>query len=87
MTNTIRRLRLLKRMESNHLTTSLTEEHAEKDLESACDRIENLGLQKKLDAKNCPNTQEELVQVPEFAKLYQVLCEKGIPSSTVEIMV
>ena len=87
MTKTIRRLRLLKRMESNPLSISLTEEHAEKDLESTCDRIENLGLQKKLDAKNCPNTQKELVQVPEFAKLYQVLCEKGIPSSTVEIMV
>lgn len=74
MTNTFTRLSLLSHMEAAGLGKELTGKFPEELLEQACSRAEEFSLQERLRACQHTSLQTELVEVPEFARLYQVLC-------------
>ena len=74
MTNTLTRLSLLSHMEATGFEKELTEKFSEKLLAQACSRAEEFNLLDRLRAGQNTVLQTELVEVPEFAQLYQALC-------------
>ena len=79
MTNTLKHLALLARMESSGLKLGLTGKFPEDALDQTCERVETFQLQNRLRTGN-DNTQiqKELVRTPEFAALYHALCNDGV---------
>lgn len=75
MTNTFTRLSLLSHMEAAGFKKELTGNFPEELLWHACSRAEEFSLQERLRACQHTSLQTELVEVPEFARLYQTLCE------------
>lgn len=64
-------LSLLSRMERDGLQLRFTGEFPEEILDQTCKKIEDMGLQEKLRKEEATQIQRELIQVPEFAELYQ----------------
>ena len=79
MTNTLKHLALLARMESSGLKLGLTGKFPEDALDQTCERVETFQLQNRLRTGN-DNTQIQkvLVRTPEFAALYHALCNDGV---------
>lgn len=74
MMNSLNHLSLLSHMEADGLKQELTGKFSEELLEQACNRAEEFNLQERLRAGQSTRLQTELVEVPEFAQLYQALC-------------
>ena len=71
MTNTLKHLALLARMESSGLKLGLTGKFPEDALDQTCERVESFQLQNRLRTGNDnAQIQKELVRTPEFAALY-----------------
>lgn len=76
MTNTLKHLSLLTRMENSGLKPRLTGKFPEDVLDQTCERVETFQLQDRLRAGNDnAQIQKELVRTPEFAMLYRALCD------------
>ena len=76
MTNTLKHLSLLTRMENSGLKPRLTGKFPEDALDQACGRVETFQLQARLRTGNDNvQIQKELVRTPEFAMLYRALCD------------
>lgn len=76
MTNTLKHLALLARMESSGLKLGLTGKFPEDALDQTCERVETFQLQDRLRAgDDNAQIQKELVRTPEFAMLYRALCD------------
>lgn len=76
MTNTLKHLSLLTRMENSGLKPRLTGKFSEDALDQACGRVETFQLQARLRTGNDNvQIQKELVRTPEFAMLYRALCD------------
>ena len=76
MTNTLKHLALLVRMESSGLKLGLTGKFPEDALDQTCERVETFQLQARLRTGNDNvQIQKELVRTPEFAMLYRALCD------------
>ena len=74
MTNTLKHLSLLTRMENSGLKPRLTGKFPEDALDQACGRVETFQLQARLRTGNDNvQIQKELVRTPEFAMLYRAL--------------
>ena len=68
MTNTLKHLALLARMESSGLKLGLTGKFPEDALDQTCERVESFQLQNRLRTGNDnAQIQKELVRTPEFA--------------------
>lgn len=79
MTNTLKHLALLARMESSGLKLGLTGKFPEDALDQTCERVESFQLQNRLRTGNDnAQIQKELVRTPEFAALYHALCNDGV---------
>lgn len=87
MTNTLKHLALLARMESSGLKLGLTGKFPEDALDQTCERVETFQLQNRLRTGN-DNTQiqKELVRMPEFAALYYALCNDGVDDRSITSM-
>lgn len=87
MTNTLKHLALLARMESSGLKLGLTGKFPEDALDQTCERVESFQLQNSLRTGN-DNTQiqKELVRTPEFAALYHALCNDGVDDRSITSM-
>lgn len=87
MTNTLKHLALLARMESSGLKLGLTGKFPEDALDQTCERVETFQLQNRLRTGN-DNTQiqKELVRTPEFAALYHALCNDGVDDRSITSM-
>lgn len=87
MTNTLKHLALLARMESSGLKLGLTGKFPEDALDQTCERVESFQLQNRLRTGN-DNTQiqKELVRTPEFAALYHALCNDGVDDRSITSM-
>lgn len=87
MTNTLKHLALLARMESSGLKLGLTGKFPEDALDQTCERVETFQLQNRLRTGN-DNTQiqKELVRTPEFAALYYALCNDGVDDRSITSM-
>ena len=79
-------LSLLSRMERDGLQLRFTGEFPEEILDQTCKKIEDMGLQEKLRKEEATQIQRELIQVPEFAELYQALCAHGVEVSVIHTM-
>ena len=88
MTNTLKHLALLARMESSGLKLGLTGKFPEDALDQTCERVETFQLQNRLRTGN-DNTQiqKELVRTPEFAALYHALCNDGVDDRSITSIV
>ena len=76
MTNTLKHLSLLTRMENSGLKPRLTGKFPEDALDQTCERVETFQLQDRLRAgDDNAQIQKELVRTPEFAMLYRALCD------------
>lgn len=76
MTNTLKHLSLLTRMENSGLKPRLTGKFPEDVLDQTCERVETFQLQDRLRAgDDNAQIQKELVRTPEFAMLYRALCD------------
>ena len=76
MTNTLKHLSLLTRMENSGLKPRLTGKFPEDALDQTCERVETFQLQARLRTGNDNvQIQKELVRTPEFAMLYRALCD------------
>ena len=87
MTNTLKHLALLARMESSGLKLGLTGKFPEDALDQTCERVESFQLQNRLRTGN-DNTQiqKELVRTPEFAMLYRALCDHAANDEAITSM-
>lgn len=74
-------LSLLSRMGRDGLQLRFTGEFPEEILDQTCKKIEDMGLQEQIRKEEATQIQRELIQVPEFAELYQALCAHGIAVS------
>ena len=79
-------LSLLSRMGRDGLQLRFTGEFPEEILDQTCKKIEDMGLQEKLRKEEATQIQRELIQVPEFAELYQALCAHGVEVSVIYTM-
>ena len=79
-------LSLLSRMGRDGLQLRFTGEFPEEILDQTCKKIEDMGLQEKLRKEEATQIQRELIQVPEFAELYQALCAQGVEVSVIHTM-
>ena len=79
-------LSLLSRMGRDGLQLRFTGEFPEEILDQTCKKIEDMGLQEKLRKEEATQIQRELIQVPEFAELYQALCAHGVEVSVIHTM-
>lgn len=68
------------------LQLRFTGEFPEEILDQTCKKIEDMGLQEKLRKEEATQIQRELIQVPEFAELYQALCAQGVEVSVIHTM-
>ena len=76
MTNTLKHLSLLTRMENSGMKPRLTGKFPEDALDQTCERVETFQLQDRLRAgDDNVQIQKELVRTPEFAMLYRALCD------------
>lgn len=73
MTNTMKHLSLLGRMETDGLMLSLTGLFSENELDGACEKVERLELQARLKKNRSSQIQRKLVECGEFADLYSCL--------------
>ena len=74
MTNTMKHLSLLGRMETDGLMLSLTGLFSENELDGACEKVERLELQVRLKKNRSSQIQRKLVECGELADLYLALC-------------
>ena len=79
-------LSLLSRMGRDGLQLRFTGEFPEEILDQTCKKIEDMGLQEQIRKEEATQIQRELIQVPEFAELYQALCAHGIAVSVIQTM-
>ena len=87
MTNTLKHLALLARMESSGLKLGLTGKFPEDALDQTCERVESFQLQNRLRTGNDnAQIQKELVRTPEFAALYHALCNDGVDDRSITSM-
>lgn len=86
MTNTMKHLSLLGRMEADGLNLRLTGLFSEDELDGACERVERLQLQARLKESSSSRIQRELVRCSEFADLYRALCACEIEDDRIEPM-
>ena len=68
------------------LQLRFTGEFPEEILDQTCKKIEDMGLQEQIRKEEATQIQRELIQVPEFAELYQALCAHGIAVSVIQTM-
>lgn len=86
MTNTMKHLSLLGRMETDGLMLSLTGLFSENELDGACEKVERLELQARLKKNRSSQIQRKLVECGEFADLYHALCTCEIEDDRIEPM-
>lgn len=87
MTNTLKHLTLLTRMENSGLKPRLTGKFPEDALDQACGRVETFQLQARLRTGNDNvQIQKELVRTPEFAMLYRALCDHAADDEAITNM-
>lgn len=87
MTNTLKHLSLLTRMENNGLKPRLTGKFPEDALDQTCERVETFQLQDRLRAgDDNAQIQKELVRTPEFAMLYRALCDHAADDEAISGM-
>ena len=87
MTNTLKHLSLLTRMENSGLKPRLTGKFPEDALDQACGRVETFQLQDRLRAgDDNAQIQKELVRTPEFAMLYRALCDHAADDEAISGM-
>lgn len=86
MTNTMKHLSLLSRMETDGLMLSLTGLFTENELDGACEKVERLELQARLKKNRSSQIQRELVECGEFTDLYHALCTCEIEDDRIEPM-
>lgn len=87
MTNTLKHLSLLTRMENSGLKLGLTGNFSEDALDQTCERVESFQLQDRLHAgKESRKIQKELVRTPEFAALYRALCDSEVDDQPITSM-
>lgn len=87
MTNTLKHLSLLTRMENSGLKSRLTGKFPEDALDQACERVETFQLQDRLRAgDDNAQIQKELVRTPEFAMLYRALCDHAADDEAISGM-
>lgn len=87
MTNTLKHLSLLTRMENSGLKLGLTGNFSEDALDQTCERVESFQLQDRLHAgKESGKIQKELVRTPEFAALYRALCDSEVDDQPITSM-
>ena len=86
MTNTMKHLSLLGRMETDGLMLSLTGLFSENELDGACEKVERLELQVRLKKNRSSQIQRKLVECGEFADLYHALCTCEIEDDRIEPM-
>lgn len=87
MTNTLKHLSLLTRMENSGLKLRLTGNFSEDALDQTCERVESFQLQDRLHAgKESGKIQKELVRTPEFAALYRALCDSEVDDQPITSM-
>lgn len=87
MTNTLKHLSLLTRMENSGLKPRLTGKFPEDALDQTCERVETFRLQDRLRAGD-DNVliQKELIRTPEFAMLYRALCDHAANDEAITSM-
>lgn len=87
MTNTLKQLSLLTRMENSGLKPRLTGKFPEDVLDQTCERVETFQLQDRLHAgDDNAQIQKELVRTPEFAMLYRMLCDHAASDEAITSM-
>ena len=87
MTNTLKHLSLLTRMENSGLKPRLTGRFPEDALDQTCERVETFQLQDRLRAgDDNAQIQKELVRTPEFAMLYRALCDHAANDEAITSM-
>ena len=87
MTNTLKHLSLLTRMENSGLKPRLTGKFPEDALDQTCERVETFQLQDRLHAgDDNAQIQKELVRTPEFAMLYRALCDHAANDEAITSM-
>ena len=87
MTNTLKHLSLLTRMENSGLKPRLTGKFPEDALDQTCERVETFQLQDRLRAgDDNAQIQKELVRTPEFAVLYRALCDHAANDEAITSM-
>ena len=87
MTNTLKHLSLLSRMETSGLKPGLAGKFPEDALDQACERAETFQLQDRLRTGNDnAQIQAELVRTLEFASLYRALCDGGVDDQPITSM-
>lgn len=87
MTNTLKHLSLLTRMENSGLKPRLTGKFPEDVLDQTCERVETFQLQDRLRAgDDNAQIQKELVRTPEFAMLYWALCDHAANDEAITSM-
>lgn len=87
MTNTLKHLSLLTRMENSGLKPGLTGKFPEDVLDQTCERVETFQLQDRLRAgDDNAQIQKELVRTPEFAMLYRALCDHAANDEAITSM-
>lgn len=87
MTNTLKQLSLLTRMENSGLKPRLTGKFPEDALDQTCERVETFQLQDRLHAgDDNAQIQKELVRTPEFAMLYRMLCDHAASDEAITSM-
>lgn len=87
MTNTLKHLSLLTRMENSGLKPRLTGKFPEDVLDQTCERVETFQLQDRLRAgDDNAQIQKELVRTPEFAMLYRALCDHAANDEAITSM-
>ena len=87
MTNTLKHLSLLTRMENSGLKPRLTGKFPEDALDQTCERVETFQLQDRLRAgDDNAQIQKELVRTPEFAMLYRALCDHAASDEAITSM-
>lgn len=87
MTNTLKHLSLLTRMENSGLKPRLTGKFPEDALDQTCERVETFQLQDRLRAgDDNVQIQKELIRTPEFAMLYRALCDHAANDEAITSM-
>ena len=87
MTNTLKHLSLLTRMENSGLKSRLTGKFPEDALDQTCERVETFQLQDRLRVgDDNAQIQKELVRTPEFAMLYRALCDHAADDEAISGM-
>ena len=87
MTNTLKHLSLLTRMENSGMKPRLTGKFPEDALDQTCERVETFQLQDRLRAgDDNVQIQKELVRTPEFAMLYRALCDHAANDEAITSM-